>query len=122
MDMQELTVRSQKSFEDNPNNIGCEYDKSPLVVIKPTSRLILDPIWNCANDDVEGRLHREYLKAHPGYDKLWLRQEVARRLHKASQNLPARLKLVLKAGHRPLQVQRKQLDIKMQKFLILNKN
>lgn len=121
MDIQKLIHRSKQSFEDDPKKIGCEHVEDPLVAVEPTLQLTLDPIWNHASSDIEGGLYREYIKTNPAYDKLWLRQEVVERLNLASQSLPANLTLVLKAGQRPMEVQRKEIKLNMQKFLEHNK-
>jgi len=64
---------------------------------------------------------RNIIKANPKYDKVLLRQEVVKRLNLASQSLPKNFSLVLKAGHRPMEVQRKEIKLNMQKFLEHNK-
>ena len=42
--------------------IGCEHNEDPLIIVEPTSRLTLDPIWNHAENDIEGSLYKEYYK------------------------------------------------------------
>jgi D-alanyl-D-alanine dipeptidase len=121
MDIKRLINRSKKSFEADPKKLICSNKENPLLAVKATSRLILDPIWEQPADDIEGQLYREYIETNPGYEGLQLRGEVAKRLYKASQNLPVHLKLVLRAGHRPLEVQRKELMLNMQKYLAHNK-
>lgn len=122
MEIQKLIDRSKISFEADPKKLRCSNEDSPLTVVQPSSRLMLDPIWEQPDDDIEGQLYREYITANPSYEGLQLRQQVANRLHEASQNLPSHLKLVLRAGHRPLEVQRKELELNMQKFLLNHKD
>jgi zinc D-Ala-D-Ala dipeptidase len=71
--------------------------------------ILIEPIWEDAQLDEEGTAYVEYLlhKPLPG----WVREGVAKRLMNASAVLSAEgYRLVLKAGFRPLQVQKKLFD------------
>ena len=122
MNIQKLIDRSKKSFEEDPDKLACLHDGNPLVFVTSTPQLILEPIWECSKDDIEGGLYSDYIAANPKYQGLMLGEEVAERLYKASRNLPSHLKLVLRAGHRPLEVQREELRLNILHFLSDNKN
>ncbi len=82
-----------------------------LIPILSDKYLLVEPIWEKPIDEIEGPLYQEYIKKNPGYNKLYVRPEVAKKLQKAAQSLPARYLLVIRAGHRPIEVQHKLLDM-----------
>src|SRR4051812_31802571 len=102
--MNELVNRSKQSFEADPKKLVSLQNNDPMVVVHATPRLKLEPIWLQPIDDIEGPLYREYIDDNPGYDSIFLREEVAKRLYTAAEYLPSHLQLVIRAGHRPLSV------------------
>lgn len=117
INIDELIARSKQSFELDPDKLACREIDEPLEAVPPTVRLILEPIWQNPIDDIEGRLYRQYIQAHPDYESIYLRMQVAERLQLASANLPQHLKLILRAGHRPLVVQREGLLALIDKYI-----
>jgi D-alanyl-D-alanine dipeptidase len=117
IEISKLIARSKNSFEDDPKKLGSLQKDQPLVVTHNTQRLILEPIWQQPVDDIEGPLYRQYIRDNPKYDSIFLRREVAKRLYLAAENLPNHLKLVIRAGHRPLPVQRKVLQGVLERYL-----
>lgn len=93
-----------------------------LVAVSSEKRLIVEPIWLNPVDDIEGPLYLEYIKNNPKYDKVYLRETVYKMLKKASEVLPDDFALILRAGHRPLEVQIKLLNMVMQQYLENNPN
>lgn len=85
--------------------------KEALVAVSSTKTLLVDPIWVTPVDDIEGPLYLEYIQEHPNYDSVYARSTVRDMLHRASQGLPSGLRMVLRAGHRPLEVQYKLLKM-----------
>jgi D-alanyl-D-alanine dipeptidase len=120
MTIEQLVQRSKQSFEDDPDALGCANETSPLVRVNAKGQLGLEPVWERSDGHPEGYLYKDHMAENPGYDAVFLRQEVANRLYKAADSLPPNLRLVLCAGHRPLAVQTKQLQALVQKHLSEN--
>lgn len=116
LDLDELIKRSKTPFESASGTIPCINNDSPLVEVKEQPKLVLDPIWMNKVDDHEGAIYEDYIKRNPNYNALYLREAVAARLYKAAELLPGNLKLVLRAGHRPLEVQRLEFQVMVDKF------
>ena len=76
----------------------------PLVVLKTNNHITVKPVWTL-QDDFEGGMYRDFIAKHPGYDNIYVRSELANRLELAAQNLDKRFKIVIQAGHRPMEVQ-----------------
>jgi D-alanyl-D-alanine dipeptidase len=79
-----------------------------LVRIQSSSKLVVEPNWTLTGD-WEGVRYADYQATPPGYDGIYLRSTVADRLKRAAQSLDETYKLVLRAGHRPIEVQRRIL-------------
>lgn len=92
----------------------------PLVKITNTASLLVEPIWENPIDDIEGPLYKEYILNNPSYDGVYLRQSVAELLYQAAKNLPKNQRLIIRAGHRPQEVQLKLLNMVKDKFLSKN--
>lgn len=116
----ELINRSKKSFEADPKKLTSLLDHDSLVRVHSTPHLILEPIWLQPIDDIEGPIYRDFIRDNPKYDSIFLRQRVADRLYTAAENLPSHLRLVIRAGHRPLHVQRKVLKGVFERYLLDN--
>jgi zinc D-Ala-D-Ala dipeptidase len=85
--------------------VGCD---DPLSKVENTERLLIEPCWTI-KDDWEGKRYADYISENPSYDGVYVRKEVARRLKKAAASLTGSHKLVVRAGHRPIEVQRRIL-------------
>ena len=81
-----------------------------MITVDPQESLVLEPIWENPIDKFEGKLYRDYIDQHPRYSQIYLRKEVAHRLYRAANSLPRELKIVIRAGHRPLLVQQALLN------------
>ena len=95
-------------------------DDDKLVTVVSGNRLIVEPIWEKPIDLIEGPLYLRYIETHPGYKSLYVRSSVASMLKIAANNMPKEYSLVLRAGHRPLEVQQKLLTMVKQAFLQKN--
>ena len=103
--------RLRRSHDADPvdfASIPCADVDEPLVRVEAGERIVVEPIW-LSPDDVEGRLYRAYIAEHPEYDGIYVRAGVLRRLERAAESLPDDVQLVVRAGHRPLEVQRQLL-------------
>ena len=118
--LDELIQRSKTPFESAQGKVLCKNEDSPLVEVKEHPKLKLDPIWMNQVDDHEGRLYADYIKSNPSYNSLYLREAVANRLYKAAELLPNHLQLVLRAGHRPMAVQRREFQAMLDKYFQQN--
>lgn len=78
--------------------------------------ILCRPFWDDANDgkelDSEGRAFETYRQAHPNFDMM-VRTGTLERLRAAQDVLPTNLRLVLKAGFRPLEVQQAVFDTEL---------
>jgi D-alanyl-D-alanine dipeptidase len=95
MKIQKLIDRSKQPFEEDPKKLPCLHSNEPYV-------------------------RMQYIALNPGYNAIFLRQEVARRLYDAADSLPSYLQIVLRAGHRPLAVQRNVLNGAVEQYLSKN--
>ncbi len=75
----------------------------PLVPLKD-SGLLLEPFWE-GERNIEGDAYKKYIESHSEFG-LQLRESVFKRLVKARSKLPNDWKIVVKAGFRPLSVQK----------------
>lgn len=80
----------------------------PLVKVESSDKLLVEPNWTLEND-WEGKRYADYIAENPNYDSVYIRSEVAKRLHRAAENLDDKYKLVVRAGHRPIEVQKRIL-------------
>ena len=83
----------------------------PLVPIVSKGNILVEPIWDKPIDDFEGPLYQDYIADHPNYKHILVRSSVNQMLQKAAKNLPDSYQLVVRAGHRPIEVQYKLLEM-----------
>ena len=75
------------------------------------SGILVEPFWEDIND-LEGQCYLRYIDGNPDFD-LTVRKGVLDRLKFVSASLPNDLSLVIKAGFRPLSVQKAVLEVFM---------
>lgn len=80
-------------------------DKEILVPLEESRRLKVEPIWINQIDDIEGPLYVKYIETHPDYQHIYVRPTISEMLQKAVKELPTRYNLIVRAGHRPIEVQ-----------------
>lgn len=97
-------------------------NNEPLVPIVSKGNISVEPIWERPIDDFEGPLYRDYIAHHPNYKYILVRSSVNEILQKAAKNLPDRYKLVVRAGHRPIEVQYKLLEMVRNNYAAENPN
>ncbi len=73
--------------------------------------MLVEPIWEKPIDEIEGPLYQEYIVKNPGYNEVFIRPKAAEMLQNAAASLPKRYRLVIRAGHRPLAVQYKLIEM-----------
>src|SRR5436190_2392035 len=99
MTIEEKIKRSKSNEPIDFINIGCDMQDDPLVPIKDSSKINVEPVWLLA-DDFEGQLYADYISEHPGYNQVYVRAGLLKKLHLAAKLLPPSLRLVVRAGHR----------------------
>ncbi len=95
--------------------VGCLRQHDPLVKIQSSKGLSVEPNWTIPGD-FEGSLYADYILSHPEYDGIYVRHELLQRLEIAAESLSDQYELVVRAGHRPLDVQKWVLHECMEVF------
>lgn len=108
MTIKERVERSKSIEHIDFSKFQSTDEHSPLVKIISDKDILVEPCWTLEND-WEGKRYTDYILEHPNYDGIYLREEVAKRLKKAASRLPSNLQIVIRAGHRPIEVQRRIL-------------
>lgn len=108
MNIDEKIERSKSKERINFSKIGCTNQADPLVKVEPSDKIMVEPVWTLEGD-FEGGMYADYIAKHPEYDGIYVRSELLKRLVKAAASLDERYKLIVRAGHRPLDVQRRLL-------------
>ena len=108
MNLEEKLERSKSTESIDFSKYQSSNQQDPLVKIESSDKILVEPNWTLEND-WEGKRYADYIAEHPNYDGVYLRSEVAKRLQHAAENLDDRYKLVIRAGHRPIEVQRRIL-------------
>jgi zinc D-Ala-D-Ala dipeptidase len=116
MDISEKIERSKSNEKIDFTKISCMEVNESLVPVVETEKIIVEPIWTL-KDDFEGGMYADYIAEHPVYDQIYVRQELLKRLNAAADLIPERYKIVVRAGHRPLEVQKRLLDENVQEYL-----
>jgi D-alanyl-D-alanine dipeptidase len=117
MDIARKIERSHCTDKIDYSKIYCRNNSDKLVAISDTKTILVEPIW-LRDDDVEGSFYRKYRLAHPSYQSIYLRLELWKRLQVASAKLPNNRKLIVRAGHRPVDVQNQVLNAVMEDYKI----
>ena len=120
MDILERIERSKRIGKIDFSKIACVDKKEALVSVQSGKRLRAEPIWQFHIDNLEGPLYQKYIKDHPKYDAVYVRRTLAMMLDEASTLLPSHLQLVVRAGHRPLEVQTKLLQALIREHKLAN--
>ena len=79
-----------------------------LVKMVSTDKILVAPIWTVPGD-FEGGMYADYIAEHPEYDGVYVRSELLQRVELAAKSLANPCKLVVRAGHRPIAVQKRLL-------------
>ena len=108
MTIEEKLQRSRSTESIDFSKYQSKGVEDELVKITSKGKLLVEPCWTLPND-WEGQRYADYIKDHPEYDAVYLRSEVASRLQKATEALDGQYKLVVRAGHRPIEVQKRIL-------------
>lgn len=88
--------------------------------LRTSRRLLIEPIWEKPIDEIEGPLYQKYIQRNPDYDAVFVRSGVSRRIARAAENLPTTARLIVRAGHRPIEVQIQLLEMVKAEYLQKN--
>lgn len=109
MNIAERLERSKSKERIDFSKIGCSHQEDPLVKIEPSARIIVEPVWTLKGD-FEGGMYADYIAEHPEYDGIYVRSELLNRLERVARSLDLRYTLVVRAGHRPIAIQKRLLS------------
>lgn len=112
--------RTKDDLGDLPNTIPTAENGEPLVPLSETGKLCVRPIWKYGPFDDEAAMYQSYIKTNPRYNQIYVRKTVAKKLLYAAALLPKEWRLVVAAGHRPLQVQQNLYN--QYRKVVANKN
>lgn len=108
MNISERIERSKSKERINFSKIGCTNEQNPLVRVESSDKIIVEPVWTL-KDDFEGGMYADYIAEHPEYNGVYVRSELLKRIEKVANSLSEQYKLVVRAGHRPIAVQKRLL-------------
>jgi D-alanyl-D-alanine dipeptidase len=108
MNLEEKLERSRSTEHLDFSKYQSIGKNDPLVELTSNDRILVEPCWTI-EDDWEGKRYRDYIAKHPEYNAVYLRSELAKRLQAAANALDNKYRLVVRAGHRPIEVQRRIL-------------
>lgn len=108
MTIEEKIERSKSQERIDFSKYQSSDQQDLLVKLESTDKILVDPYWNMPGD-FEGDMYRDYITDHPEYDGIYVRSELLKRLQEAASNLESNLRLVVRAGHRPIGVQKRLL-------------
>lgn len=106
MNIDERIERSRSKERIDYSKIGFSNLDDPLVKVESSEKISVEPVWTLEGD-FEGSMYADYIAEHPEYDGIYVRAELLRRLEKTAVSLGDQYRLLLRAGHRPLAVQRR---------------
>lgn len=108
MNLDERLQRTKSTESIDFSKYQSSNQQDSLVKLESSDKILVEPNWTLEND-WEGKRYADFIAEHPNYNGVYLRSEVAKRLKSAAENLDARYKLVVRAGHRPIDVQKRIL-------------
>ncbi len=115
MTLEEKLERSKSSEKIDFSKFSCLNRSEDLVLIENSNRIAVEPIWTLEGD-FEGGMYTDYIADHPEYNGVYVRSGVLTHLKKAANSLDDNYKLIIRAGHRPIEVQRRLIHDVMQEF------
>ncbi|WP_158607648.1 M15 family metallopeptidase [Flexivirga caeni] len=108
MDIADRIERSKSTERIDYTKIGFDGRGDPLVKVESSDKIMVSPVW-MLEDDFEGSMYADYIAEHPAYDDIYVRSQLLQRIERAAESLDDKYKLVVRAGHRPLAIQRRLL-------------
>ncbi len=115
MTIEERIERSKSTERIDYSKIGCLNIDEPLIEMHPSEHIIIEPFWTI-DGDFEGDRYKAYMADHPEYRGVYIRPELMLRVEKAAESLGPRYKMVVRAAHRPVDVQRHLFEDNMKDY------
>lgn len=111
--MREVTLEEKLERSKSKERIDFSKFKSndaqdPLVKVVSTDKILVATNWIIPGD-FEGNMYANYITEHPEYDGIYIRSELLKRLALGAKSLDDPYQLVVRAGHRPIAVQKRLL-------------
>lgn len=117
MNLHELLERTKSVDEKQSFSISVQDNSESLVALHEAKQLKINPIWCEPIDAIEGPLYTAYIQDNPAYSHLYARSPIQKKLMQAAESLPENLSLVVRASHRPLDVQIQLLEMVKQQYI-----
>jgi zinc D-Ala-D-Ala dipeptidase len=108
MNLEEKLQRSKSNEKIDFSKFQSINNQDPLVKIMSTDKILVAPNWTIPGD-FEGGMYADYISEHPEYDGIYVRSELLKRLEWAAKSFANPYQLVIRAGHRPIAVQKRLL-------------
>lgn len=105
MNINKKLQASRSRLKIVPGTIPVVENNDKLVALEESKYIKIIPIWEEVLDPFEGKAYQAYIKKHPKYTHIYMRSKVKDMLLEAAKNLPENWQLVVRAAHRPLEVQ-----------------
>ncbi len=121
MDLRQKLERSKSDENVDFSKYQSTSNDDPLIKVTPSDTILVEPNWTIPGD-FEGGMYADYISEHPEYDGIFIRSGLLKRLKIAADFLKPPYKLVIRAGHRPIAVQKRLLKECADDFKIDNPN
>jgi D-alanyl-D-alanine dipeptidase len=108
MNLEEKIERSKSNDKIDWSKYQSRNQGDPLVKLTSTDKVLVEPCWTIPND-FEGGMYADYIAEHSEYDGVYARSTLVEMLEKAASSLAEPCQLVIRAGHRPIDVQKRLL-------------
>lgn len=108
MNLEEKLRRSQSNENVDFSRFQSLNKQDPLIKMVSSHKLLIKPNWTIPGD-FEGGMYADYIADHPEYDGVYVRSELLKRVIFAAESLAEPFQLVVRAGHRPIAVQKRLL-------------
>lgn len=108
MTLQEKIERSKSTEKIDFSKYQSIGIPDPLVRAVSTNKMLVEPNWTVPGS-YEGSVYADYISDHPDYNSIYVRSELLKRLIIAANSMLTPYKLVIRAGHRPIAVQKRIL-------------
>lgn len=108
MNLEEKLQRSRSKERIDFSKYQSADKQDPLTRVTPDDKILVEPNWTIPND-FEGKMYADYISEHPEYDGIYVRTELLNKLVQAANTLASPYQLVIRAGHRPIDVQKRLL-------------
>ena len=118
--LNKLVEKTLTSTDHDVGNVPCKDIQQKLVPLKSSVELQLLPIWDYPTNDPEGPTYKKYIAKNSLYKTIYVRQVLAEKINQVTQFIPDHWQLIIRAGHRPFDVQKSLLDQVAEKYLIDN--